>query len=52
MKKALKDIALLLVGALIWSSFSKPSIQLLDTFMSVAIAYGLISLWRHFKSRK
>lgn len=52
MKKALSDIVSLLIGAVIWFSFSESNTQLFDIFMSVIIGYGLLSLVRHFQSRK
>ena len=52
MKKALIDIIPLLIGAVIWFSFSESNTQLFDIFMSVIIGYGLLTLARYFQSRK
>ncbi|HGF7155714.1 TPA: hypothetical protein AB5C39_003885 [Vibrio mimicus] len=51
MKKLSIEIVALLIGAVIWNSFTESNTRLFDIFMSVLIGYGLLLLFRHFKSR-
>ncbi|EOG7610441.1 hypothetical protein ACVTEI_19105 (plasmid) [Vibrio cholerae] len=43
------EIVALLIGAVIWNSFTESNTRLFDIFMSVLIGYGLLLLFRHFK---